>query len=241
LQKKRNELYQAKHAGTFFYARIVFDDIFKACTGKDLGFPELFEDYEKYHQQINTGKISRFDLVEQWLENGSNVLDVGIGDGSVAEHMMIRKQMKVCGLDISRIACEKARLKGIDAQVYDLNKGLGLQGNVSYDYIHLSEVLEHLVYPQRILLEATRHAKKGVVVTLPNSGYIKWRIHLIRGYVPRQSFTHLHMWSIKDFEIFCNNLDIKILAFRTFLPKFLLRFRNLIAYQQCWLLAPFNQ
>ena len=72
-----------------------------------MGFPELFEDYEKYHQQINTGKISRFDLVEQWLENGSNVLDVGIGDGSVAEHMMIRKQMKVCGLDISRIACER--------------------------------------------------------------------------------------------------------------------------------------
>ena len=206
-----------------------------------MGFPELFDDYEKYHEQVSTGKISRFELVEQWLENGSNVLDVGVGDGSVAEYMMRRKQMKVCGLDISRIACEKARLKGIDAQVYDINKGLGLQDNVSYDYIHLSEVLEHLVYPQRILLEATRHVKKGVVVTLPNSGYIKWRIHLIRGYAPRQSFTHLHMWSIKDFKIFCKNLDIKILAFRTFLPTFLLRFRNLIAYQQCWLLAPFNQ
>ena len=207
-----------------------------------MGFPELFDDYEKYHEQVSVpGKISRFELVEQWLENGSNVLDVGVGDGSVAEYMMRRKQMKVCGLDISRIACEKARLKGIDAQVYDINKGLGLQDNVSYDYIHLSEVLEHLVYPQRILLEATRHVKKGVVVTLPNSGYIKWRIHLIRGYAPRQSFTHLHMWSIKDFKIFCKNLDIKILAFRTFLPTFLLRFRNLIAYQQCWLLAPFNQ
>ena len=238
VQKKKNTLYQTKHLGSIYYARLLFNDIFRASTQNDLGFLELFDNYEIYHEQVNTGKINRFELVEHWFENGSTVLDVGIGDGIVAEYMMRKKHLKVYGLDVSSKACEKARLKGIYADVRDINQGLYLQDNVFFDYIHLSEVIEHLVYPHRILLEATHHAKKGVIVTLPNSAYIKWRIQLLRGYAPRQSFTHLHLWSIRDFEIFCDMLGINILAFQTALPRLLFKFRNLLAFQQCWLLAP---
>lgn len=238
MQKNKNTLYQVKDAGSIFYARLLFHDIVRASIQNDLGFLELFDNYEKYHEEVNTGKINRFELVEHWFENGSTVLDVGIGDGVVAEHMMRRKHLQVHGLDVSKTACEKARLKGIHADVRDINQGLCLQDNISYDYIHLSEVIEHLVYPHKVLLEATHHVKKGVIVTLPNSAYIKWRIHLLRGYTPRQSFTHLHLWSIRDFEIFCDTLGIKILAFQTLLPRLLLKFRNLLAFQQCWLLAP---
>lgn len=61
---------------------------------------------------------------------------------------------------------------------------------------------------------------------------------MLRGYAPRQSFTHLHFWSIKDFRVFCEGLEIKPLEFKTFLSNRLLTLRNLLAYQQIWLLAP---
>jgi methionine biosynthesis protein MetW len=181
-----------------------------------MGFPEVFEDYEKYHSTVNTGNLSRAKLVEDWIEPNTTVLDVGVGDGVVSEYLIKNKQVKVTGLDISSIACEKARQLGIQTEIRDITNGLGLTNDTSYDYVLLLEVIEHTAYPHRILIDAINHAKKGVVVTVPNSAYIKWRIQMLRGYVPRQSFTHLHFWSIKDFELFCKDTKIRILEFKTF-------------------------
>jgi methionine biosynthesis protein MetW len=209
-----------------------------ALTQSNMDFPEVFENYEKYHSAINTGNLSRAKLVEDWIEPNATVLDVGVGDGTVSEYLIRNKKVNVIGLDISATACEKARQLGIETEIRDITNGLGLADGTLYDYILLLEVIEHTAYPHRILIDAVNHAKKGVIVTIPNSAYVKWRIQMLRGYVPRQSFTHLHFWSVKDFEIFCKETNIQILEFRTFLPKHLMRFRNLLAWQQCWLLSP---
>jgi methionine biosynthesis protein MetW len=214
-------------------------------TKKNLDFYGIFDSYEEYW---SSGTISvdmnRAKLIEDWFEFGSEVLDVGTGDGQVCEYLMKRRGLKVAGLDISEVASEKARQRGIGVEIRDINNGLGLKTIELYDYVLLSEVIEHTQYPNLILIDAIRHSKKGVVVTIPNSAYLKWRIQLLRGYFPRQSFTHLHYWSIKDFELFCKALRIHILDFRAVvepgmvLPKHLMRFNNLLAYQQAWLLAP---
>jgi methionine biosynthesis protein MetW len=209
-----------------------------ALTQSNMDFPEVFENYEKYHSAIHTGNLSRAKLVEDWIEPNATVLDVGVGDGTVSEYLVKNKKVNVIGLDISPTACEKARQLGIETEIRDITNGLGLAEGTLYDYILLLEVIEHTAYPHRILIDAVNHAKKGVIVSIPNSAYIKWRIQMLRGYVPRQSFTHLHFWSVKDFEIFCKETNIHILEFRTFLPKHLMRFRNLLAWQQCWLLSP---
>ncbi|MDW0144971.1 MAG: methionine biosynthesis protein MetW [Nitrososphaeraceae archaeon] len=216
----------------------ILRESWKALTQSNMEFPEVFEDYEKYHSAVNTGNLSRARLVEDWIEPGATVLDVGVGDGTVSNYLIKNKNVKVTGLDISATACEKARQLGIATEIRDITNGLGLSDDTFYEYILLLEVIEHTAYPQRILNDAIDHATKGVIVTIPNSAYIKWRIQMLRGYVPRQSFTHLHFWSVKDFEIFCKEANIKILEFRTFLPNHLMKFKNLLAWQQCWLLSP---
>lgn len=219
--------------------KIFFSDILRAARDKDMAFEQFYDDYEKYHEEINTGGIlERAKLIEEWIEPHSSLLDAGIGDGTISEYLMKKKNLEVVGFDVSRIACEKAAKLGIIAKVRDINAGLALEKEEFYDYILFSEVIEHTVYPQKILTEAVRHCNKGVIVTIPNSAYIRWRIHLLRGFVPRQSFTHLHCWSIKDFELFSKVLNIRLLAFKTFLPSYLMKFKNLLAFQQCWLLAP---
>ena len=230
--------YEIKKAGLLYYLRLICRDIFSSSNDKKMNFLEMFQDYEEYHKEKNTGMKIRAELIQGWIEKNSTILDVGIGDGLIAEYLMNKLNVKMHGLDISETACKKAKQKGISSEVRDINYGLTLRDDEIYDYILLMEVIEHTVQPEKVVMDAVRHARKGVIVTIPNSGYIKWRIQLLRGYSPRQSYTHLHFWSIKDFEIWCKLLNIKIKSFTTILPKYTSIFKNLLAWQQCWLLYP---
>jgi methionine biosynthesis protein MetW len=213
-------------------------ELSRTLTEKNMDFPEMFDDYEMYHANVKTGLVLRYELIKDWIMPYSTILDVGVGDGLMAEMCMKDKNAIISGIDISNTACKKAKERGISVAVRDINYGLGLKSDEYYDYILFIEVIEHTVYPQKILLEAASHSRKGVIVTIPNSAYIKWRIQLLRGYSPRESFSHLHYWSIKDFELFCKKLDVQILEFKTDLPSWLLKFKNLLGWQQCWLIAP---
>ncbi|TVP41702.1 methionine biosynthesis protein MetW [Candidatus Nitrosocosmicus arcticus] len=217
---------------------VLSKEILNSLTDNFNDFPEMFEDYDKYHSNVSTGKLLRFELIKNWVIPDSTILDVGVGDGLMSELFVKNKNASILGMDISNVACEKAKERGIPVVVKDINNGLCLNEDEFYDYILLIEVIEHTIYPQKILQDALAHCKKGVIVTIPNSAYIKWRIQLMRGFSPRQSFTHLHYWSINDFKIFCRKLDIEILDSKFSLPPWLLRFNNLLAWQQCWLLSP---
>jgi methionine biosynthesis protein MetW len=224
-------------------AWLFLKDQWKALTKKDMDFVEVFDNYDEYWASGNIFvDLNRAKLIEDWFDSGSTVLDVGIGNGQISEYLVRSKKVKLTGLDISEVACQKANELGIKTIIRDINNvGLDLEQDQLYDYILLSEVLEHTLFPRRILIEARDHTKKGIVVTIPNIAYMKWRIQLLRGFFPRDSFTHIHFWSIKDFELFCKALDIKILDFRTFLPDSLLIFKNFLAFQQAWLLAGKSQ
>jgi methionine biosynthesis protein MetW len=224
-------------------AWLLLKDQWKPLTKKGMDFVEVFDNYDDYWASGNIFvDLNRAKLIEDWFEPGSTVLDVGIGNGLISEYLVKSKKVKVNGLDISEVACQKANKLGIKTIIRDINNvGLDLEQDDIYDYVLLSEVLEHVLFPKRILIEAGHHTKKGIVVTIPNAAYMKWRIQLLRGYFPRDSFTHIHFWSIKDFELFCKALDMKILDFRTFLPDSLLIFKNLLAFQQAWLLAGKSQ
>jgi len=164
---------------------------------------DLFDGYEEYHRHIETTKPIRADLIAQWIGFGSSVLDVGCGDGKNAEILKQKRNAIVTGCDI----VDKAK-SIIPVIKMDLNKGLFVKDK--YDYIVICEVLEHLMRPHKILMAASKIAKKGVIVSIPNSGYFSFRLNLMCGYFPRQSFTHLHFWTLKDFRIFCSQLGLVI-------------------------------
>lgn len=223
-------------------------EVVKWLLEKDPGFPEMFKDYDEYHvlhSRSLTPSLKRAKLLGDWIVPGSRVLDVGIGEGTLAKYLMKVKNCEVVGIDVSKVVAERVEKElGLKVFVRDVNEGLKLGKEKTYDYITFVEIIEHLATPQVALLEALMHARKAVIVTLPNSGFIKWRLQLLKGYFPRQSFMHLHFWTIRDFELYCQKLGIKILDFKTFLPRSKIeawligKLRNLLAYQQFWLLKP---
>lgn len=230
-----------------FGLRHIIRIIFNALTLNPLIFPELeITDYDGYHEKEH-GYLERAHSVESWIEQGSTLLDVGCGSGLIAEYLAKKRNLQVYGLDVSKTAVKKCRNRGIEAYVQDLNVDPFIEGE--YDYVLLMEVLEHLIKPEKTLLSTVRAAKKGVIVTIPNAGFIKWRLHMLRGYFPRQSWTHLHFWSIRDFEAFLKKIGLKPIAFKTIIPniketllkKAIMKNPNLWAWQQCWLIAPLSK
>jgi cyclopropane fatty-acyl-phospholipid synthase-like methyltransferase len=101
-------------------------DLIKSLMYKNWEFPEMFEDNKKYHTNISTGKTVRFDLIKDWIEPNSPVLDVGIGNGLMAKLIMKNKSAKVKGTDISNIESDKAKNRGISVTVKHINNGISL-------------------------------------------------------------------------------------------------------------------
>jgi SAM-dependent methyltransferase len=96
---------------------------------------------------------------------GRMVVDLGCGLGGYSK-VLSERGFDVRGFDVVPEYVERARVLGVRADVYD-GKRLPLEDD-SVDTVILIEVIEHLEQPQRLLAEAGRVARAGVLVTTPN-------------------------------------------------------------------------
>lgn len=162
-------------------SRIVYD-VYKALTVKYPPFPEIVKDYEEHHKRplLPPLALIRYKLVSILIDDRSTVLDVGCGDGTFMSFINKTKNCYVEGIEISREAANKAIKKGFNVYIRDLDlEGINL--DKKFDYIVFMEVIEHLKFPHRVLTEASSMARKGIIVTIPNSGHILWRLQMLRG------------------------------------------------------------
>ncbi|CEP68822.1 Methionine biosynthesis MetW [Moorella glycerini] len=113
------------------------------------------------------------------------VLDIGGGDGFFLSLLQQHKGFRrLYLLDISPVAVEKARQKGLDAHVTDITKPLPYPDNYFAAACAL-DVLEHLYDPLPTLTEMARVARQ-IVLVVPNFHYWKDRVRMIFGKVPFQ-------------------------------------------------------
>ena len=167
-----------------------------------------------------TGKTWRkeFDIIIDMIDNNSYVLDLGCGDGSLGEKLIIEKKCKVVGIDISKVAVEYAKKKGVDARVGNLEEPLDFEDN-SFDYVILCDVLEHLFDPLFTLKEAFRVSKRYVIIAFPNFAYFESRFELLFfGIFPRSPLfgyfwynsQHIRLFSLKDFLKVLKDLNFNV-------------------------------
>lgn len=63
-------------------------------------------------------------LVEQWIEPNSRVLDLGCGDGTLLEHLQKHLGVTGYGLEIDEYKINQAIAKGLNIIEQNLNDGL---------------------------------------------------------------------------------------------------------------------
>jgi len=159
-----------------------------------------------------------FKIIANLIENNTRVLDVGCGDGTLMEFLKDNKKIDIRGIEILKNNVQQCIGKGLTVIEGDAEKDLSQFPDGSFDFVILSQTLQAFLNPEKVISELLRVGKKAIV-TIPNFGYWKIRLHLlIKGTMPVTrtlpdewyNTPNLHMCTIKDFFNFCENRKINL-------------------------------
>ena len=159
-----------------------------------------------------------FQIISDLIEKNTRVLDVGCGDGTLMEYLKHNKKIDIRGIEISKDNVQKCLSKGLAVIEGDAEKDLLQFPDSSFDFVILSQTLQAFLSPEIVIKELIRVGKKAIV-TIPNFGFWKVRLHLLfKGTMPVTknlpnewyNTPNLHMCTIKDFYNFCENREIKL-------------------------------
>jgi methionine biosynthesis protein MetW len=159
-----------------------------------------------------------FKIISDFIEKNTRVLDVGCGDGTLMQFLQNNKEIDIRGIEISKKNSQKCVSKGLTVIEGDAEKDLSQFPDSSFDFVILSQTLQAFLNPEIVIQELLRVGKKAIV-TVPNFGFWKVRLHLlVKGTMPITknlpdewyNTPNLHMCTIKDFYKFCHARDIKL-------------------------------
>jgi methionine biosynthesis protein MetW len=159
-----------------------------------------------------------FKIIANNIENNTRVLDVGCGDGVLIEYLKQEKNIDVRGLEISKDKVQTCISKGLTVIEGNAEIDLKQFPNNSFDYVVLSQTLQAFLNPEMVINELLRVGKRAIV-TIPNFGFWKVRLHLLfKGTMPVTktlpdewyNTPNLHMCTIKDFVKFSKTMNFKI-------------------------------
>ena len=159
-----------------------------------------------------------FKIISNLINKNTRVLDVGCGDGTLMEYLKNSTKIDIRGIEISKNNVQKCLSKGLTVIEGDAEKDLLQFPDSSFDFVILSQTLQAFLTPEIVIKELLRVGKKAVV-TIPNFGFWKIRLHLLlKGTMPITknlpdewyNTPNLHMCTLKDFYNFCENRNIKL-------------------------------
>ena len=162
---------------------------------------------------------NEFKVISDLIEDNKKVLDVGCADGTLMQFLKENKNINVRGLEISKEKVQECIAKGLTVIEGNAEKDLKQFPDKSFDYVVLSQTLQAFLSPEIVLDELLRVGKKAIV-TIPNFGNWKVRLHLLfKGTMPItkplpeqwHSTPNLHMCTIKDFVNFIKFKEIKMI------------------------------
>lgn len=149
---------------------------------------------------------------------GATLLDVGCGEGELLAWLKEHKQVKGRGIELSQQGVHKSIAKGLSVIQGNADVDLEHYPAGAYDYVILSQTLQTLRQPKEVLEHLVRIARHAIV-SVPNFGYWKNRIYLLRhGRMPvtkNLSYEwydtpNIHFCTISDFVVLCEQLGLTI-------------------------------
>ena len=159
-----------------------------------------------------------YELIDSLIEPGSRVLDLGCGDGELLSRLTEDKDVAGEGIEIDEDLVIHCVQRGLSVIHRDIERGLDMYPNDTFDYAVLSQTIQTLRDPQKVLIELHRVARK-VIVSFPNFAHWICRLQMLFGGRAPQTrqlpfrwhnSPNIHFLSLRDFDRFCAELDIKI-------------------------------
>ena len=159
-----------------------------------------------------------FKIISKLIDENSHVLDVGCGDGVLMEFLVKEKKVNIRGIEISKAKVQNCIAKGLTIIEGNAEEDLKQFPDKSFDYVILSQTLQAFLNPEKVINELLRIGKQAIV-TIPNFGYWKIRLHLLlKGTMPVTrtlpdewyNTPNIHLCTIKDFVFFSKAKNFKL-------------------------------
>ena len=156
-------------------------------------------------------------IIADWVEPRSRVLDLGCGRGVLLDSLVQTKDVFAVGVDLDFDKISACVRRGITAYQGDMMDFMRAFPEGHFDRVICSRTLEEVDHPAAVIAEALR-VGRALTVGFVNYGYWKNRVDaLLKGRKPRNAVftTDWHEsrpsnpLSIADFETFCASRRIR--------------------------------
>ena len=158
------------------------------------------------------------EILMKQIAPASRVIDLGCGDGRLLERLREEYHCKVLGIELDDDGILGVLQRGVPIIHADLDQGLPMVPDRSFDFAVLSQTLQQVRRPKEVLLEMLRIAQKSLV-GVPNFAY--WRVRLELAVWGRAPVTETlpykwydtpnrHVMSMHDFRELAESLKFQI-------------------------------
>ncbi len=162
----------------------------------------------------------RFDLqvIASWIEPGSRVLDLGCGNGELLSWLNENKRVSGVGIEQDKAKAAHCISSGLSVLQGDLNEEVDDYPDKRFDYVILSQTLQQVYEPARLLYSLSRIGRR-FIVSFPNFSHYSIRLQLLfNGMAPKSNelpynwydTPNIRVITLKDFRNFSRDVGYRI-------------------------------
>ena len=162
--------------------------------------------------------LTIMESIARLVPHGSRVLDLGCGDGAMLDYLQRQRGCSGYGIEISDANVLACVQRGVDVVQLNLDEGLDIFGDASFDVVLQLDTLQHLRNAETMLRETARVGRTGIVA-FPNFAHWPNRLSVARGRMPvtrRLPYQwydtpNIRVGTYKDFEALAHKNQLRIL------------------------------
>lgn len=157
------------------------------------------------------------ELIASRVPAGARVLDLGCGDGALLALLRDTRGCSGYGIELDDAKVEACVARGVNVIQRNLEEGLSLFADQSFDVVLQLETLQHLRQTAAMLRETARVGRQGIV-SFPNFAHWPNRLRVLAGRMPVtralpyqwHDTPNLRVATFADFEVLARQQGLRV-------------------------------